>query len=414
MEFREPFHHLGIVVIEESGLLLVQSVNRGHIVGSQFEVKDVDILANTIGVDALRNADDASLELPAKNNLGDRLAVFFADLEKLRIMEKIVLAFGTPYEYSKRIAQYLKSHDYDLYHTNGLWMYCNHVTCSVARHRRKPYIITPHGMLYPDALHRSYWKKWPLIQLCFRNDIGCADCMHVTCKAEMEHVRNFGYRNPIAIIPNPANLPDYLDEVATAKPPFLGYDLPRKFGFLGRLHPIKKVENLLYGVAKLPSPQDCELVIMGKGDDAYEQFLRSEVARLGLKNVKFSGFVSGREKFEQLAQLSCLFVPSDFENFGMIVTEALSVGTPVMASLGTPWEELNTVGCGWWTDRSPENIATVMHQVLEMPMEDLLTMGEKGRELVHRKYTAPQVARQMQQLYEWLTGNGSQPVFIHV
>ena len=94
MEFREPFHHLGIVVIEESGLLLVQSVNRGHIVGSQFEVKDVDILANTIGVDALRNADDASLELPAKNNLGDRLAVFFADLEKLRIMEKIVLAFG--------------------------------------------------------------------------------------------------------------------------------------------------------------------------------------------------------------------------------------------------------------------------------------------------------------------------------
>ena len=25
----------------------------------------------------------------------------------------------TPYEYSKRIAQYLKSHDYDLYHTNG-------------------------------------------------------------------------------------------------------------------------------------------------------------------------------------------------------------------------------------------------------------------------------------------------------
>ena len=76
MEFREPFHHLGIVVIEESGLLLVQSVNRGHIVGSQFEVKDVDILANTIGVDALRNADDAPLELPAKNNLAIDLPYF--------------------------------------------------------------------------------------------------------------------------------------------------------------------------------------------------------------------------------------------------------------------------------------------------------------------------------------------------
>ena len=318
----------------------------------------------------------------------------------------------TPYEYSIGLTQYLKSHDYDLYHTNGLWMYCNHITCSTAWHKHKPYIITPHGMLYPDALYRSYWKKWPLIQLCFRKDIDRADCLHVTCKAEMEHVRKFGYKGTIAVIPNPANLPDYLDKVVAVKPLFLGCNRPRKLGFLGRLHPIKKVENLLYGMAMLSNRQDSELVIMGKGDDAYEQFLRNEANRLGLKNVIFSGFVSGREKYEQLAQLSCLFVPSDFENFGMIVTEALSVGTPVMASLGTPWEELNTVGCGWWIDRSPENIAQVMQQVIDMPVARLLAMGEKGRELVQQKYTAPQVARQMQQLYEWLAGNGGKPSFI--
>lgn len=318
----------------------------------------------------------------------------------------------TPYEYSRNIVQYLKDKEYDIYHTNGLWMYCNHITCSVARRKHKPYIITPHGMLYPDALHRSYWKKWPLIQLCFRKDIDRANCLHVTCKAEMKHVRDFGYKGAIAIIPNPANLPNYLDEVVATKSSFLEGGLPRKFGFLGRLHPIKKVENLFYGVAQLLDSQDCELVIMGKGDNAYEQFLHSEIARLGLKNIKFCGFVSGREKYEQLAQLSCLFVPSDFENFGMIVTEALSVGTPVMASLGTPWEELNTVGCGWWIARSPENIADVMQQVIDMPTSQLLEMGEKGRRLVQQKYTASQVARQMQQLYEWIGGNGTKPEFV--
>ena len=319
----------------------------------------------------------------------------------------------TPYEYSKGITQYLKNYDYDLYHTNGLWMYCNHITCSTAWHKHKPYIITPHGILYPDALHRSYWKKWPLIQLCFRKDIDRADCLHVTCKAEMEHVRKFGYKGTIAVIPNPANLPDYLDKVVAVKPLFLGCNRPRKLGFLGRLHPRKKVENLLYGMAMLSNRQDSELVIMGKGDDAYEQFLRNEANRLGLKNVIFSGFVSGREKYEQLAQLSCLFVPSDFENFGMIVTEALSVGTPVMASLGTPWEELNTIGCGWWIDRSPENITQVMQQVIDMPLSELLAMGEKGRQLVQQKYTAPQVAKQMKQLYEWLGGNGAKPEFLY-
>ena len=169
----------------------------------------------------------------------------------------------TPYEYSKNISSYLQNNEYDLYHTNGLWMYCNHITCSVARHKRKPYIITPHGMLYPEALKRSYWKKWPLIQFCFRKDINHADCLHVTCKPEMEYVRQFGYRGAIAVIPNPANLPGYLNEIATKKPSFLGCSRLRKFGFLGRLHPRKKVENLLYGVALLPRLQDYELVIMG-------------------------------------------------------------------------------------------------------------------------------------------------------
>lgn len=138
----------------------------------------------------------------------------------------------TPYEYSKSIALYLKNKEYDLYHTNGLWMYCNHATCSIARRKHKPYIITPHGMLYPDALLRSYWKKWPLIQLCFRKDINHADCLHVTCKPEMEHVRQFGYRNAIAIIPNPANLPGYLNEIAAKKPSFLGCNRLRKCLFL--------------------------------------------------------------------------------------------------------------------------------------------------------------------------------------
>lgn len=319
----------------------------------------------------------------------------------------------TPYEYSKGITQYLRSHDYDLYHTNGLWMYCNHITCSVARLKRKPYVITPHGMLYPEALHRSYWKKWPLIQLCFRKDISRADCLHVTCKAEMEYVRKFGYKGAVAIIPNPANLPDFINNVVTIKPSFIEGNPVRKFGFLGRLHPVKKVENLFYGIANLPNRQDCEIVIMGKGDDVYEQFLRSEVKRLGLNNVTFNGFVSGREKYEQLAQLSCLFVPSDFENFGMIVTESLSVGTPVMASLGTPWEELNTVGCGWWIDRSPENIAKVMQQVIDMPVSELLAMGERGRQLVQEKYTDQQVAHQMQDLYEWIVNGGVKPKFIY-
>lgn len=317
------------------------------------------------------------------------------------------------YGYSKNIKNFIEETEYDIYHTNGLWMHCNHITCAIARKKGKPYIITPHGMLYPAAIKRSYWKKWPLIKLFFNKDIMQATCIHATCTQEMENIRAFGYKGPIAIIGNPANIPPYIDGLK-------GRDKNRTetiIGFLGRIHPVKKIENLLYGIAECTPEKRkrIRLIIMGKGDEQYEQFLRNEIERLGLtKNIEFKGFINGREKFEQLSQLDALFVPSDFENFGMIVTEALACKTPVFASLGTPWEELNKRKCGWWMDRTPENIAKVMSQIVDMPREEIDAMGERGRELVKEKFTAQTVASQMKDLYKWILIGGNKPNFVHI
>lgn len=315
----------------------------------------------------------------------------------------------TPFGYSANMKRWMegKMGEYDILHANGLWMYANHITCAMARKYGKPYVITPHGMLYPAALRRSYWKKWPFLKLFFHKDIMHASCLHATCKQEMEHIREFGYRGPVAIIPNPMVLPAPPSAKRSPK-------AKKAFGFLGRLHPRKKVENLFYGVELLKErQQECELWIMGGGLPEYEAFLKAEVQRLGLRNVRFLGFVSGQDKYEKLALLSTLFVPSDFENFGMIVTEALSVGTPVMASLGTPWEELNNQHCGWWCDRTPENIAQVMRQVLDMPALELDAMGERGKAMAKANFAAEEVARKVMQLYSWLLDGGQAPAFVH-
>lgn len=310
------------------------------------------------------------------------------------------------YGYSRNMNQFLSQTDYDLYHTNGLWLYSNHLTCKIARDKNKPYVITPHGMLYPLALKRSYWKKWPLLQLWFNKDILQASCIHVTSQPELEYVRRFGYKGPIAVIANPVSLPNYLDTIVRENSKV-------RFGFLGRLHPVKKVENIFYA-ASLLNRTDFEIQIIGSGDLGYEQFLKQEVIRLRLPNVHFCGFLTGREKYETLAKLSALFVPSDFENFGMIVPEALSVGTPVMASLGTPWEELNTYRCGWWCDRSPQNIAQIMIEILHMPQTDLEAMGERGKQLVFQHYTSQEIAVKMKLLYDWIIMKNSKPEFVYV
>ena len=119
----------------------------------------------------------------------------------------------TPYGYSQNMNRFLKQSDYNLYHTNGMWMHCNHVTCVTARQKEKPYIITPHGMLHPLAMKRSAWKKNIILSLGGANkDLKLANCIHVTCREEMNNYRNLGYKNPVAIISNPFNAPLYLNE----------------------------------------------------------------------------------------------------------------------------------------------------------------------------------------------------------
>lgn len=318
--------------------------------------------------------------------------------------------YRTPLAISRNMTTFLRDSDYDIYHTNGMWMHINHSTCAIAREKRKPYVITTHGMLYPEALKRSYWKKWPLRKLWYDRDIMEASAIHATCEEEMNHIRALGYCGPIAVTGNPVFVPDYTKEIFEVRNaetrPFWGV------AFLGRLHPIKKVENLLYGVA-LTQRQDIEVYIIGKGDNDYEQFLRSEAKRLGIEpKVHFLGFLNGFDKYAKLGLIDCLFVPSDMENFGMIVPEALIVGTPVMASFGTPWKALNEEQCGWWTDNSPESISEVIKSLTGMSAEQRQAMGQRGRDYILKTFAADKVASQMLELYRWILGNSSKPEFV--
>ena len=315
----------------------------------------------------------------------------------------------TPYGWSRNMTRFLRASDYDIYHTNGMWMHCNHETCVTARRKHRPYIITPHGMLYPQALARSAWKKKLLLNLGgVEKDLRHANCIHATCDVEMKHYRDLGYTNPVAIIPNPVPIPSFINELSSDRP-------TKRIGFLGRLHPRKNVKGLIEAWISLGNEiKDAQLIIMGKGDDEYEATLKTLVRQHGLNNVQFSGFITGRDKFECLASLTALCVPSDFENFGMIVTEALSVGTPVIASLGTPWQELNTKHCGWWVDNDVETLADTISQALSLPQDEIEKMGNNGKRLVNEKYRDTQVAAMMKQLYEWVLYGGVKPDFLHV
>lgn len=294
---------------------------------------------------------------------------------------------------------------YDIYHAQGVWQWTTYALVDAAKILKKPYIITPRGMLYPQDIAKSstIFKKlslkWRLL-----NDLNNAACVHVTCKDEMLHCRNLGVTSPIGIIPNPVEIRDYNEKKK---------DDVFRIGYLGRLSRRKNVEGLIRAFIELGDKvKDAELLIIGGGDESYETELKRLVADSGLKNVVFAGFLNGKAKDEALASCSVLAMPSEFENLGNVILEGLVRRIPCIATTGSPWEELNTEHCGWWVPYTQEDITDAVEKALNTSKEELAMMGENGRRLMERRYSIEAVANDMKDLYEWIMG-GSKPEFVY-
>ena len=296
--------------------------------------------------------------------------------------------------------------DFDIYHAQGVWQYPTYALADVARKLNKPYLITPRGMLYPQDIAKSnaFFKKLSL-KIRLLNDLNRAACVHVTCEEEMRYCRELGVTAPMAIIPNPVDIKEYKHEKS---------DNIFRLGYLGRVSPRKNIQALIYAFAELgKEAENAELLIIGGGDEEYEKFLRSETARLSLKNVRFAGFLSGDKKDAAIASCSVLAMPSEFENLGNVILEGLVRKIPCIATKGAPWSELNTFNCGWWVDFSQTAITDAVRKAMNTPHEELQRMGKNGRELMERNYSIEAIATKMKKLYEWIIGNGDAPDFVH-
>lgn len=98
------------------------------------------------------------------------------------------------------------------------------------------------------------------------------------------------------------------------------------FGYLGRLSPEKGIEELVdaYGRYRATVRQPWDLVVAGEGPLApiFE----------GMAGVRRYGFIQPADLPDWLDRIDCLVLPSRFEPWGTVVSEAAAAGLPVIAS----------------------------------------------------------------------------------
>lgn len=292
----------------------------------------------------------------------------------------------------------------DIIHSHGVWLMPNLYPAWASSRYRRPHVVSPRGMLTPVALRFSRRAKqmlWALVQgPAVRN----AACLHATSELEFRELRDFGLRQPIAIIPNGIDLP-------AERPAVQSND--RTLLFLGRIHPKKGIENLLLAWRQVaPAFPDWRLKIVGRDEDEHQARLEGLVADLSIPRVAFVGARYGKEKQAEYQAAELFILPSHSENFGMTVAEALSHGVPVITTTGTPWAKVVDTGCGWWVTPNAEGLEAALRDALTRDAPALRTMGRAGRAWMERDFSWPRLAGDFEATYRWILGGGAPPDFV--
>lgn len=311
-----------------------------------------------------------------------------------------------------------RSTPFDLIHQHGLWVLSGHQIQKAAQDLAIPSILSTHGMLEPQALQFSYWKKRLALIAYQQRDLARVDAFHATALAEAECIRKFGLSQPIIISSPGVILPDLTslargrpDQKFNSQPTVFGPDLSEKRTvlFLGRVHHIKNLLSLVEAWASV-CPAGWRLILAGADEGGYSDEIRKAIRNHGLSEVvELRGAAYGVEKDKLYRQASLFVLPSFSENFGIVVPEALSYGVPVIASTGAPWAELLERNCGWWVKPDPVSLSEALEDATQLPCARLSEMGMNGRALVEEKYQWDSIAEEMLAGYRWMIGNGPRP-----
>jgi len=301
--------------------------------------------------------------------------------------------------------------DCEVLHANGLWQSVPHKTINFALRNNIPYVISPHGMLEPWSLKQRRFKKQLGLKLFQFKDLQKANCIHATAPMEVQNIRQLGFKNPIAMIPNGVNLKEFSSAIPNKK------NKPKKILFLSRIHVKKGIENLIeaWQLIDKELKKDWKIEIVGNGDENYIEALKEKIVSRKLSSqIEINKPVFGDDKIKLFREASLFVLPTFSENFGIVITEALASYTPVITTKGTPWEDLKKTNSGWWIDIGIEPLKLALEDALQTNEAQLTEMGRNGRKLVEDKYSMKSVAKQMLELYEWILLEKDKPKFVDI
>lgn len=207
-------------------------------------------------------------------------------------------------------------------------------------------VISPRGMLQDWALARGKLKKRIFLKV-FKWLLRKNEVWHATDEQERRDIEKvFGLKQQIHIA---SNIPRSLSELTSIQFPDTAGKI--KLVFLSLINPNKNLHLIIEAVNQLPGKYSLDIygpIIDKKYWDLCER-------KLVNSTVSYKGPVPPWQVPQILQQYHFFILPTQGENFGHAIFDALSSGVPVLISKYTPWKEIDAQLAGMYIDLEKED-----------------------------------------------------------
>lgn len=229
-----------------------------------------------------------------------------------------------------------------------------------ARHAARakvPYALQPLGTLSPAPERGRPLAKRAFLRAWGRRTVDEAAALIHSSDDERRDFLDVGADpDRLLRLPLPLDLPSIAD-AGSASVPTVAY--------VGRLHPIKRIDRLIEAVALARRDiPDLALDIVGPGE-RHGRELADVARRTGVSEaVRFHGYVEVHEKLAVLARAQVSALLSASEGLPMAALEAMACGTPVVLSRGCHLPEVHD-RAGVVVDGSAEEAAAAIVSLMD-------------------------------------------------
>lgn len=312
-------------------------------------------------------------------DLGDSKAFPNVEVNTWQAIDKSSVMYLTPESLSlKRISHLINTSDFDVLYLNSFFDVSFTIKPLLARRlgfiKPCPIVLAPRGEFSTGALDLKSFKKKLFIKVASWLGLYRGITWQASSELEKKDIISALNIDPSSIF------------IAKDLPPKVSVSIgdlalkPNdicKIVFLSRISPMKNLDFALQVLGKVEST----LVFDVYGpieDKEYWQGCQNLIEQLPSNIlVNYCGAVTPDQVADVFSGYDLFFFPTRGENYGHVIAESLSVGTPVLLSDQTPWQNLENDKLGWDLPLESELFVRKIENVANMDAESRLSWRQQ-------------------------------------